>query len=139
MEFLSHLNVFANKYVSIKNDIVTMLFLNFCNVCLFSYIYYSYFKETHHWTLNFKTKDPEKISYYDSIYFTILTSTTVFGDISPKNEFLRFLVILQICIATFIIPSIVFNYDKNVYSYLFYIVLFILLFFKIIHCLKLKN
>ena len=136
MDLISKAYTNCTRYVTINNNMITLLFLQFLNLSIFSFIYYFYFKNIENWSIiGFKTTDPHNIGYTDALYFSAIAATSVgFGDMSPKGDKLRFLIVLQITISLFIIPNIIIKYNNYIYIYIPFIVVIILLFLRIIYC-----
>jgi hypothetical protein len=74
-------------------------------VIIFSYIFYYYFRSKTNWNIACnKECDKEDVSLTDMFYFCTVTGFTVgYGDISPKNEILKYLVMLKIILTSGIV------------------------------------
>ena len=74
-----------------KSKIINLLYIYLIIITIFSIIYYYVGAHNFH---NMKN------SYLDSLYFSIITSSTVgYGDITPKTNTAKIIVILQIILS----------------------------------------
>lgn len=90
-----------------KKDIVITIIIQSVIVLLFSFIYSKIDPE------NFYYKN-KNLNMVDYLYFTIVTSSsTGFGDITPKSSFARILVILQILLTYANIIILLFKNHKQ--------------------------
>ena len=74
--------------------ILLLLWILLCTI-----IFYIFFRNKNEWSINCECKD-DKVSFTDLLYFNTVTIFTVgYGDISPKNNILKYIVIFKIFIS----------------------------------------
>ncbi len=72
-------------------------------IIFFSLIFYNYYSSKNNWNINCVC-DNEEVSLTDMLYFSTVTTFTVgYGDISPKDEILKYLVMLKIVLSSIIL------------------------------------
>ena len=70
-------------------------------IIIFSLIFYNNYRSKKNWNI---TCDSEDVSFTDMLYFSTVTSFTVgYGDISPKTDAVKFLVIFKIILSSIIL------------------------------------
>jgi hypothetical protein len=84
-----------NKKIVYK--IAGLIFL----IIFFSLIFYNYYSSKTNWNINC---EDEEVSFTDMLYFSTVTTFTVgYGDITPKNEILKYLVMFKIVLSSIIV------------------------------------
>ena len=74
--------------------IILLLWILSCTIIL-----YMFFRDKNEWNINCECKD-DKVSFTDLLYFNTVTIFTVgYGDIIPKNNILKYIVIFKIFIS----------------------------------------
>ena len=92
---------FNNKgLILIKKFIVVILL-----IIIFSLIFYNYYGNKSNWNINESNLDinceDEHVSLSDMFYFTTVTSFTIgYGDITPKTNPVKYLVMLKIFLTS---------------------------------------
>jgi hypothetical protein len=74
-------------------------------IIIFSLIFYYLFGNKSNWNINCESKNiDENVSLTDMFYFSTITSFTIgYGDITPKTDPVKYLVILKILLTSGII------------------------------------
>ena len=92
MGYLLHLNV---KYSNIFKQIKLIILIS--SIFIFSFIYY-YLSKKH-----YKIKSTDKMNYMDALYLSIVTQSLLGpGDISPKSDIARLVLMLQVIVTMFV-------------------------------------
>ena len=86
--------------ILIKKFIVVILL-----IIIFSLIFYNYYGNKSNWNINKSNLDinceDEHVSLSDMFYFTTVTSFTIgYGDITPKTNPVKYLVMLKIFLTS---------------------------------------
>ena len=86
--------------ILIKKFIVVILL-----IIIFSLIFYNYYGNKSNWNINESNLDinceDEHVSLSDMFYFTTVTSFTIgYGDITPKTNPVKYLVMLKIFLTS---------------------------------------
>lgn len=78
--------------------IILLLWILFCSI-----IFYIFFRNKNEWSINCECKD-DKVSFTDLLYYSTATVFTVgYGDIIPKTNILKYIVIFKIFISYIIL------------------------------------
>jgi hypothetical protein len=89
-------NIKNNKLLF--KSIILLLWILFCTIIL-----YVFFRNKNEWNINCECKD-EKVSFTDLLYYSTATIFTVgYGDIIPKTNILKYIVIFKIFISYIIL------------------------------------
>jgi hypothetical protein len=87
--------ILTNNMLLLKIVLLTLWIL-FC-----SYILYIFFRQKSNWNIS---SEDENLSFTDFLYFSTVTSFTVgYGDISPKTNLLKYIVMFKIYISYIIV------------------------------------
>jgi len=66
-------------------------------------IFYLFFRDRNQWNINCECKD-DKVSFTDLLYYSSVTVFTIgYGDITPKSNILKYIVIFKIFISYIIL------------------------------------
>lgn len=91
------LNSIDYKKLSLK-CIFLLLWILFCTI-----IFYMFFNNRNEWNISCECKD-DKVSFTDLLYYSTVTVFTVgYGDISPKSNILKYIVIFKLFISYIIL------------------------------------
>ena len=96
-EIINYLKTFNKSIIKIFAIIILIIF--------FSLIFYNYYSSKTYWNITCNDDcEKEDVSLTDMLYFCTVTGFTVgYGDITPKDKILRYLVMLKIILTSLIL------------------------------------